>query len=120
MGGSPEGLRLSGRLEILQEENPKARGADHPYVAKEESVGRKTSLTEQKVLLELHKKRKHLEDNPLQCFRLEAKWLESCLTEKDLGWLSAAEHEPVVPRWPRRPMATWPVAVKVWPVVPMQ
>lgn len=42
--------------DIFQEENSKGRGADHSYVA-EESMGTETSVTEQKVLLELHKKK---------------------------------------------------------------
>lgn len=43
-------------------------------------------------------------------------WLENCLMKKDLGVLvKSSELEPGVPRWPRRPMASWLVSAIVWP-----
>ncbi|KAK4810447.1 LOW QUALITY PROTEIN: hypothetical protein QYF61_004227, partial [Mycteria americana] len=47
LGGSPEGQRSPGRLDILQEGNPKGAGAGRPYVPKDKLVGKKTGLAEQ-------------------------------------------------------------------------
>lgn len=47
MGGSPEGQRNSGRLNILQEANLKGTGASHPHVSKEKSAWKKTIVAEQ-------------------------------------------------------------------------
>ncbi|KAF4788011.1 hypothetical protein TURU_166728 [Turdus rufiventris] len=52
--------------------------------------------------------------NPVQCSRLQKEWLESCPGEKNLG-LTAAEHEPAVNKWPRRPRGT--VASRVMAVI---
>ncbi|TRZ17575.1 hypothetical protein HGM15179_009520 [Zosterops borbonicus] len=55
-------------------------------------------------------------NNPLQCYRLGLVWLDSAQAERDLGTMvTAAEHEPAVPRWPRGPRASWPGSGMVWP-----
>jgi len=46
LGGSPEGQRSPGRLDILQEGNLKVR----PHVLNDEPAGKKTSLAELRVL----------------------------------------------------------------------
>ncbi|KAK4832250.1 hypothetical protein QYF61_021602 [Mycteria americana] len=50
LGGSPEGQRSPGRLDILQEGNLKGAGAGCPHVPKDEQVGKKTGLAEQSTL----------------------------------------------------------------------
>jgi len=50
-------------------------------------------------------------------YRLGEEWLESCPVEKDLEcWLTAGwTWANSVPRWPRRPAASWLVSGTVWP-----
>lgn len=65
----------------------------------------------------------HLDHNPMQSYRLEDKWLDSCQEEKGPGYVSwqPSEPEPVcVPWWPRRPMTSWPVSEISWPTGPGQ
>ena len=50
LGGSPEGQRSPGRLDILQEGNLKGAGAGRPHVLKDELAGKKTGLAEQRAL----------------------------------------------------------------------
>ncbi|KAJ7411601.1 rna-directed dna polymerase from mobile element jockey-like [Pitangus sulphuratus] len=49
-------------------------------------------------------------NNPLQHYRLGTEWLESSQAERDLGVLidSSLNMSQHVPRWARRPMASWP------------
>ena len=58
LGGSPEGQRSPGRLDILQEGNLKGTGAGHPHVLKDEPAGKKTSLAEQRALAGTQGKKK--------------------------------------------------------------
>jgi len=50
LGGSPEGQRSPGSLDILQGGNFKGTGAGCRYALKDELVGSKTSLTESRDL----------------------------------------------------------------------
>ncbi|KAK4826796.1 hypothetical protein QYF61_011604, partial [Mycteria americana] len=56
LGGSPEGQRSPGRLDILQEGNLKGTGAGCPHVPKDEPAGKKTGLAEQKALAGIQEK----------------------------------------------------------------
>jgi len=58
LGGSPEGQRSPGRLDVLQEGNLKGAGAGHPHVLKHELEGKKTRLSEQRALARTQKKRR--------------------------------------------------------------
>jgi len=55
--------------------------------------------------------------NPMQCYRLEEEWLESCLVERTWGcwWTAGWTWASSVPRWPRRPRASWLLSGIVWP-----
>lgn len=50
MGASPEGVKNPGRLDVLQEGNPKGVEAGHSCVPKDEPAGNKTGLAEQTFL----------------------------------------------------------------------
>jgi len=60
LGGSLEGQRSPGRLDILQEGNLKDAGPGHPLVPKDELAGKKTGLTENKALAGTRKKERSL------------------------------------------------------------
>lgn len=56
-------------------------------------------------------------NNPRQLYRLRTKCLESCPAERTgRSWLTTGWTWPSnVPRWPRRPMPSWPDSRIVWP-----
>ncbi|KAK4812034.1 hypothetical protein QYF61_026172 [Mycteria americana] len=58
LGGSPEGQRSPGRLDILQEGNLKGAGAGRPHVPKDKPAGKKTGLAEQRALAGTQEKRR--------------------------------------------------------------
>ena len=60
LGGSPEGQRSPGRLDILQEGSLQGIGAGRPYVLKDELVGKKTGLAEQRALAGTREKKESL------------------------------------------------------------
>ncbi|KAK4815488.1 LOW QUALITY PROTEIN: hypothetical protein QYF61_003024 [Mycteria americana] len=62
LGGSPEGQRSPGRLDILQEGNLKGTRAGCPHVPKDEPAGKKTSLAEQRTLAGIQGKTKRVYD----------------------------------------------------------
>ena len=49
MGDSPEGQRSPGKLDILQERNPKGTRAGCPHVPRDKLAGKKANLTEPRV-----------------------------------------------------------------------
>lgn len=59
---------------------------------------------------------------PMQCYWQGEEWLESCPLEKEMLARGVgqheAEHEPPVPRWPKRPMVSWPLLSILWSTGP--
>lgn len=51
--GSPEGQMSPGRLDVLQEGNPKSTGTDCPHVPKDKTLEKKAGLPEEGAWLEL-------------------------------------------------------------------
>ncbi|KAJ7404797.1 hypothetical protein WISP_143561 [Willisornis vidua] len=62
LGGRPTGETSPGKLDILQEENLKNAEADCPHVLKDELVGKKTGLAEQRAFSGTHGGKKRVYD----------------------------------------------------------
>lgn len=96
LGNSPEVQRGPERWDIIQESNLKGSEVGHPYVLKDDAVGKKISLTEQVALARTHRKKESLcslEEGSGSCeglkdvVRLFREKIRRTTAQLELNWL---------------------------------